>query len=329
MKRLIFYSILILFAVTLIGQAKAAKKDIDNCGPNFQEVYNFNIGDVFQYVNLSYKSAGGAGLTEKTTTKYTVTSKTLNGDTITYTIDGIRNIDYYCARDEINWCDNPSKSEVFQDTLIYIDSIDHFLNKCNQEVVPLSSMGRSCYKYDLLTIIQTFMEGTNQIKKIGEHFYTYEDDSLVSSFPEECMPWFYEMYAKNLGKIESYKYWYHGDSDHSSLQGYVKNGDTTGIVTPDGDLLVSFVQPNKWENIEIYPNPTVDKIFINSNDILSNQINIELFDIRGNKILAQCISVNYLDLTFLDDGIYFLKIIADDNITTKRIIKKSYCTTKH
>lgn len=109
MKRLIFYLTLILSIYMLTGQTKAAKKDIDTCSPNFQEVYNFNIGDVFQYVNRSYTSAGGAGLTVKTTTKYTVTSKTLNGDTITYIIDGIRNIDYYCTINQIDMCGNPSR----------------------------------------------------------------------------------------------------------------------------------------------------------------------------------------------------------------------------
>jgi hypothetical protein len=71
------------------------------------------------------------------------------------------------------------------------------------------------------------------------------------------------------------------------------------------------------KNINIYPNPTVDKIFIVSNSPQKST----LFNIAGQKILES--NALELDITDLPSGIYLLNSQSTQNqISTVKIIKK-------
>ena len=71
------------------------------------------------------------------------------------------------------------------------------------------------------------------------------------------------------------------------------------------------------KNINIYPNPTVDKIFIVSNSPQKST----LFNIAGQKILES--NALELDITGLPSGIYLLNSQSTQNQISKvKIIKK-------
>jgi len=77
--------------------------------------------------------------------------------------------------------------------------------------------------------------------------------------------------------------------------------------------------------MKIFPNPVSNKLYINSIDNGFENLNIELFDLIGNKInLINLISENQtkiVDLEYLDDGVYFIKIgfIKEKIIVQKKI----------
>lgn len=74
------------------------------------------------------------------------------------------------------------------------------------------------------------------------------------------------------------------------------------------------------KSIRIYPNPTKDLIYIENPD---NKIikNLSLYNIDGKLISIYLYFDNYLDLSNLPTGLYFLNFNVDNNIITNKIIK--------
>lgn len=72
-------------------------------------------------------------------------------------------------------------------------------------------------------------------------------------------------------------------------------------------------------SIKIYPNPASDFITIESNTTVITSISV--YDILGKNVLSQNELINNrLNVSMLNNGVYFLKINADGNIVTKKII---------
>jgi len=80
---------------------------------------------------------------------------------------------------------------------------------------------------------------------------------------------------------------------------------------------------------EVYPNPFTDKVFIKSNNLFqqNNQVDIALFDIKGNLIknIQKIVPLNNnefdLDIAFLPEGLYLLEIKINGVNEIVRIIK--------
>ena len=74
------------------------------------------------------------------------------------------------------------------------------------------------------------------------------------------------------------------------------------------------------QNINVYPNPVSNKIYIQK-DV--SVVAASLYNINGKKIKSWETQKNEYDLSFLKNGIYFIKIITENNLfCTKSIIKK-------
>ncbi len=71
--------------------------------------------------------------------------------------------------------------------------------------------------------------------------------------------------------------------------------------------------------VNIYPNPTSDKLFISfENNITSN---FSIYTISGKKIITQKY-INPIDVSELSKGIYFIELISNKGKTVKKFIKK-------
>jgi len=73
-------------------------------------------------------------------------------------------------------------------------------------------------------------------------------------------------------------------------------------------------------NIDIYPNPSNGKFTINSNKIRQ----IEIIDAMGKTILMSDLLCQTLNINLCNKpkGIYFIRILTKENITTKKITVK-------
>jgi surface protein len=83
------------------------------------------------------------------------------------------------------------------------------------------------------------------------------------------------------------------------------------------DCSTTGVDDQNQLNISIYPNPTNDKLFIQG---LSSSSKVLIYNVLGKLVLSQTISKE-IDVKQLSKGIYILKIIDEQNETTRKFIK--------
>jgi len=81
------------------------------------------------------------------------------------------------------------------------------------------------------------------------------------------------------------------------------------------------VDSNKLNAFKIFPNPTNDVIFIQSN---FNQFDAHIFNIQGQAILQKSNLNNNdtIDLNFLSNGVYFVQIHAEKHSKVFKIVKQ-------
>ena len=86
----------------------------------------------------------------------------------------------------------------------------------------------------------------------------------------------------------------------------------------------SFISLNEigTEDIEIYPNPAINEITIES--VVSKIISVSIFDINGKFInqLSDSENKQNIDLKSFDSGVYILKIVTEKGIVTKQFVKQ-------
>lgn len=73
------------------------------------------------------------------------------------------------------------------------------------------------------------------------------------------------------------------------------------------------------QNVQIYPNPITDQLFINGNHI--NILSIQLYNVLGKKVLHEQSNLQQIDVSNLNQGVYLVKIKTDKGIISKKIIK--------
>lgn len=81
---------------------------------------------------------------------------------------------------------------------------------------------------------------------------------------------------------------------------------------------VEKVEPHK---IKVYPNPANDIIIIEAKDVKS----IEFIDLQGKTILSKAINgenIDPINVSQLQEGIYIVKVIGYNNVSTQKVIIK-------
>ncbi|MEA3444096.1 MAG: T9SS type A sorting domain-containing protein, partial [Bacteroidota bacterium] len=122
----------------------------------------------------------------------------------------------------------------------------------------------------------------------------------------------------NLDPVESY-YWkvkaisdtlY--NSDFSATWSFSTSEDTATSVRE--------IEPSE---INIYPNPSNGKVFINIPDETSNKVSVKVFNVNGQKVLSEKrIKENtiIIDLTKQVAGLYFISVQTNEGVINRKII---------
>ena len=75
------------------------------------------------------------------------------------------------------------------------------------------------------------------------------------------------------------------------------------------------------EELQVYPNPAKNQLFINNSNNLNIQ-SIRLYDVLGKLVVQEHNSFQQIDVTFLQKGIYLVKIETDRGVLSRKVIKK-------
>lgn len=103
----------------------------------------------------------------------------------------------------------------------------------------------------------------------------------------------------------------------------------SGYIVGNGTLLkyteVTGISDRKeTTQFEISPNPATEKFKVQSEKFKIGEVTIELYDLNGRKLLEKQIPAGIekveLDVSDLNNGIYFCKIWLGDEIVTKKVI---------
>jgi hypothetical protein len=149
---------------------------------------------------------------------------------------------------------------------------------------------------------------------------------LINSY-EYSIYWEYQLIWFVEGCGQGYHFFYYHDGmvhfeGESWIVYFNKNGEEYGepiVITNNSEF--DFTKPE----IIVYPNPSLDKIFIKHRINNSKNQKIEIFNIQGQ--LVERITKfnkmnNCVDITKLQSGIYFLRLTLDSKILESKFIKR-------
>ena len=77
---------------------------------------------------------------------------------------------------------------------------------------------------------------------------------------------------------------------------------------------------NLINNINIYPNPAINKLTIENGNLKIN--NISILNLTGEIVKTTTVNTNIIDVSNLTQGIYFLQIHTDNGLVSKKFIKE-------
>ena len=89
--------------------------------------------------------------------------------------------------------------------------------------------------------------------------------------------------------------------------------DAVGVIY---DIAHYDVPENEVEAVAVYPNPVKDWLTVNAENLQS----VEVYNLVGQLVMTSTSSV--IDMDDLNQGVYFVRIMADGKTVTKRVVKQ-------
>jgi PKD repeat protein len=119
------------------------------------------------------------------------------------------------------------------------------------------------------------------------------------------------------------------DDGNSCIDTYCDSIGSNGVVFKQTGFTINVISPpiitgiNNTEKIiseiTIYPNPTSNQLIIDSEQKINE---ISIIDITGKTLKVYTTSLNSINVSDLPSGIYFIKLITNENTITKKLIKE-------
>jgi hypothetical protein len=298
--------------------------------PDFWDIFDFDIGDVFQY--------GGFGsnidFTIYWTRKITIISKEINYNNLTYNFEGIYHAFGY---DNIFPPDPFEVGYPISGSQAYTDSLNHLANKYQNQlnVFPNSFSSYGFGKVFTVARLMIDIETNLVSKQFGLHYDENEVDGrlfyeLVDNSDtlhayntpfliEEPGPMKGIIYKAHLGEIYTAEGFFEYEAT-MELEGYIKDSDTIGTITPDSLLLVNVIESSAVNRkVLVYPNPTNKSINLRFTEVNNeaDEISIEIRNLQGQLLMHQAGIASEtvtLDVEKLSQGIYICIIKNKENI---------------
>ncbi len=320
--------IISFFTLLLIAlQSTSATSTVqDTCRPDFSDIYDFEIGDIFQYRQTYSSSAGGDNPTKEIVTQYTITGKYNFNNTYEYSISGWRqSYQYSNESDDGESEEDTSSIELFDTLISYTDSTNHILNVCPNTITPLYASGISELGYGTIyTTVLLDKSDSLFSKTVGgkDNIFNYSADTLntVSTISYKAV------YQQSMGLI-SMKLSFFENTESNILEGFLRGADTTGSVdatrNPNqeevDETTTSLKGKTANNTLFIYPNPTDNYLKIISDKSITS---VSLYTLNGQKVFTIEKPDQTIDISAVQPGIYLLKAytVSDPEIFIERIL---------
>ncbi len=265
---------------------------------NWFDVFDFQVGDEFHYIESSNYLVNGGSAWEKKQIIRILTRENFN-DSIHYTED-VQLIQKYKQNAQSNYV---TTSEHYQ-TGFWVQK-----NTAFEQEPGIPIFNNDSTRIEIYTAF-------NSVSR--RDIYTKNNGCWIRSniIDDACN---YVSYAKGRGLIHSSSgCWLM--SGESLDQVYYKKGAETGgtplILTGNEEL-------NARYSVNIYPNPTTDKIYIDLNDNI--HCTFELFDAQGKFMLQKELNQkqNSVNMQEFNKGMYFYRVKTDEKqVKTGKIFRE-------
>ncbi len=301
--------------------------------PTWIDFHNFAVGDVFQYDiynqsldNVTY------GIN-----KFSILEKIENDSQIVYTYHQIRSETNQVGAFGITY----TRNESTYNRILNKNQSFPFEGKYNKQLATwnvgnIFSCGQDMNEITPVRPIQMRKNETNQQITMGTGNIVFDysldavktygqminSDTIAQNY---CMEDLYYVYATGLGEV-FYQAEVLDNRNSRRLIGYIKDSDTTGIITPNGILLVATERLNESTTItfDIQPNPVSDKVSLYFKNEIPSVIQILSLDgrlMREVKISnnTEQIEINLKELT---SGLYLVKAKYEQFERIRKVVKR-------
>jgi len=282
---------ILIFLFLLNSSFLFAQKAQTN-SPNFKEIYDFQVGDIFLYQITHADCGSGTGECIYSThyEKFEILKKEINIDSVTYVR---KNNDSYI------------------DTITYFDSATSVLNRNNNDiVVGLINQDTVFFRIRIDNYVtpEKIVGGPGSTYDYNNGIY---DSTKIMNFND---PYLEKIYGPGLGLIRMIEGQFEVGTE-TDLIGYRKGNDTTGI------LITKLDQKKYLDDIKVYPNPFMNQIFVIINDNLGPST-YDFYTTQG--ILVKSVRATKqteISTADLKRGIYILKISNKQGFVFRKIFK--------
>lgn len=289
---------------------------------DFWEIYDYHIGDVFDF-ELSEYQIDQVTQYNIANCKWYILDKDTLLDTLRYTI-------FQHQSSHFSFNNIPTPSVYSSDTII----VDYINNQDIADAYPLEygqyhiRFNRNIFfgmsnDYLVRTAIKTCAYNSS--------FSRDYKNTLVSVYDNINYPYAasndygvlginYQL-GKGIGDYQ-YNFSFFESGFSKNLLGYIKDGDTVGIVRDD-DFFTTISPPNELQGVSVYPNPVTDVLYVSCKE----EISVEIWNMLGEKINSSVIKYpnSSIEISFTDlpSGMYFIHLQADGKQKTIKALNQS------
>jgi hypothetical protein len=303
-------------------------RNIGTTVPGTRQIYDFNVGDVFEYHDKGF--SGNGPFYQFRILKYTITSRRISGDSLIYHLQGMN----YQKQSNVSypgldtWCTSCFSS--FSQDRVYVDTLHDVANSVNHQLVklPLLVPGNTP-GFDFMR----FGTDTNHLffKKFGYIYnenrpfcfgqYNQSDTMIPYSRSTKITSSLCNVFKPGLGLTDVWG----GDNNEnfteSHLVAWQKGSNTFGTFTPDS-LLTGITEMNSASlSCLISPNPFSSQLIIQLSQPAEGLV--ELMDFEGRVLLRQTLQGTELrmDTEMLAKGVYTIRIQCEKNCIFRKLVK--------
>jgi hypothetical protein len=160
---------------------------------------------------------------------------------------------------------------------------------------------------------------------------------IVNDLPVPTVSYDTNTESLTTGVFESYQWYFNGDIiDGAVNQTYqtTVEGTYTVEVTNEDDcegtsetfnlVTVGVSALDRGFGFTLYPNPANNEVVVNFTSVLTEQIELQIFDLAGKQMGTQRINkmVSTIDVSHFAEGVYLFRVLSNNNAKTERVIIK-------